>query len=166
MERFRNFLKIFEALDDNNVEYVLVGGVAIIFQGLPRSTEDVDIFIRMDHANVEKLRKAFMSIYDDPCINEITFDELARYPVIRYGTPEGFYIDILAGLGEAFSFDDLEVETVEVQGVKVRVATPETLYRLKRHTLRPKDQQDALFLEKLIGRQRLKTKKGEGNSSN
>jgi predicted nucleotidyltransferase len=166
MEKFGDFLKIFESLDNNNVEYVLVGGVAVIFHGLPRATEDVDIFIRIDQANVEKLRKAFMSVYDDPCINEITFDDLERYPVIRYGTPEGFYIDILARLGEAFSFDDLEVETVEVQGVKVRVATPETLYRLKKNTVRPKDQQDALFLEKLIGRQRLKTKERGGSSSN
>ena len=166
MEKFGDFLKIFEALDNNNVEYVLIGGVAVIFHGLPRATEDVDIFIKRDQANVERLRKALMSVYDDTSINEITLDDLERYPVIRYGTPEGFYIDILARLGEAFSFDDLEVETVEVQGVKVRVATPETLYRLKKNTVRPKDQQDALFLEKLIGRQRLKRQEGGGSSSN
>ena len=159
------FMKVFEALEDKHVEYVLVGGVAVIFQGLPRATEDVDIFIKMDQTNVQRLRDALMSLYEDPCIDEITLGELESYPVIRYGTPEGFYIDILARLGEAIAFDDLDVEMVEVHGVMVRVATPETLYRLKKDTVRPKDQQDALFLEKLIGRQRLKKADADNDSS-
>ena len=158
-------MKVFEALEDKHVEYALVGGVAVIFQGLPRATEDVDIFIKMDQTNVERLKGALMSLYEDPCIDEITLGELQSYPVIRYGTPEGFYIDILARLGEAVTFDDLDVEMVEVHGVKVRVATPETLYRLKKDTVRPKDQQDALFLEKLIGRRRLKKADPDSDSS-
>ena len=165
MEKFQRFMKVFEALEEKNVEYVLVGGVAVIFQGLPRATEDVDIFIRMEQANVEKLRDALMSVYDDPCIAEITLSELECYPVIRYGTPEGFYIDILARLGEAVTFDDLDVEMVEVHGVKVRLATPETLYRLKKDTVRPKDQQDAVFLRKLIEQRRLMKEDADSDTS-
>jgi len=54
MERFRNFMRIFEALERKDVEYALVGGVAVIFHGLPRATEDIDIFIRMDPINVTR----------------------------------------------------------------------------------------------------------------
>ncbi len=106
-----------------------------------------------------------MSVYNDPYISEITFSELKRYPLIRYGTPEGFYIIILARLGEAFGFDDLDVETVEIHGVEVRIATPETLYRLKRDTVRPKDQQDAVFLRKLLGQRKLKKQVASSNTS-
>jgi hypothetical protein len=149
-------MKIFRALEEKEVEYILVGGVAVVLQGLPRATEDVDIFIKVEKENVGRLREALMSVYDDTCIVEITLAELERYPVIRYGTPDGFYIDILARLGTAVIFDDLDAEMIKVHGVNVRVATPETLHRLKRDTVRPKDRQDALFLRKLIERRRSK----------
>lgn len=158
-------MKIFEALENKDVEYVLVGGVAVVLQGLPRTTEDVDIFIKPEQANIERLREALMSVYNDTCIAEITLSELKRYPVIRYGTPDGFYLDILARLGEAVTFDDLDMEIVEVHDINVRVATPETLYRLKKNTVRPKDRQDAVFLRKLIGQRRLKNEACDGDSS-
>ena len=47
---------------------------------------------------------------------------------------------------------DLDSMPVTVEGRPVRVATPETLYRLKKDTLRPIDREDARFLERLIGK--------------
>jgi hypothetical protein len=155
VEKFRNFTRIFEALEVKSVEYILVGGVAVIFHGLPCATEVVDIFINMNRPNVTKLREALMSIYDDPYIDEISFEELERYPVIRYGTPEGFYIDILTRLGEAVTYHDLDVERLDVNGVTIRIASPKALYNLKKDSVRPKDQQDALFLKALIEQRRL-----------
>ena len=165
MERFRNFLRIFDAFEREGVEYVLVGGVAVIFHGLPRPTEDVDIFIKMNPANVEKLRQALRSVYDDPHIDEITFEDLQTYPVIRYVTPEGFYIDILARLGEMAEYDDLDIEMLDVSGTAIRVATPETLYRLKKDTVRPKDRQDAMFLRELIKQRKSEEKDTDGETS-
>lgn len=52
-------------------------------------------------------------------------------------------IDILTRLGTAFRFEDLEAEAVTIEGVRVRVATPETLVRMKRGTMRPSAQTDA-----------------------
>ncbi|MDY6836607.1 MAG: nucleotidyltransferase [Thermodesulfobacteriota bacterium] len=165
MDKFTSFMKVLGALEKKGVEYILVGGVAVVLQGLPRTTEDVDIFVKPEQANIERLREALMSVYNDTCIGEITLSELERYPVIRYGTPDGFCLDILARLGEAVAFDDLDMEVVEVHDVNVRVATPETLYRLKKDTVRPKDRQDALFLRKLIGQRSLKKEACDGDSS-
>lgn len=49
-------------------------------------------------------------------------------------------------LGEAASFDTVEAEIKQVEGIRVRVATPRALYRLKRGTVRPLDRQDAAAL--------------------
>jgi predicted nucleotidyltransferase len=95
------FLRVLQALNDYDVEYILIGGVAVILHGLNRLTRDIDIFINLDEANIERLRGALRSVFDDASIEEITFEELRKYPVIRYGTPQDFYIDILARLGEA-----------------------------------------------------------------
>jgi hypothetical protein len=54
-----------------------------------------------------------------------------------------FTIDIVSRLGEAFRFDDLEIERVSVGAVEIAVVTPATLYRMKRDTVRPRDRDDA-----------------------
>jgi hypothetical protein len=124
--------------------------VAVIFHGMERLTRDIDIFIKMDPKNIEKLRTALYSVFRDPSIEEITSKELHKYPVIRYGTPNGFYIDIMVRIGEDIGYDDLEYEIIDYQGVKIKIGTPETLYNLKRDTVRHKDKMDAVFLEELI----------------
>ena len=79
---------------------------------------------------------------------------LHDYPVIRYGTPNGFYIDIVTRLGKAVSYEDLEYEIIDYQGVKIRIGTPETLYDLKRNTVRQRDRMDAIFLKELINKRK------------
>ena len=54
-------------------------------------------------------------------------------------------------MGDAFAFDDLEWSAIDVEGVSARVATPETLYRLKRDTARPIDRADAAALREKFG---------------
>lgn len=117
--------------------------------GLVRATEDVDLFVRPTPDNVERLRRALSSIWADSSIDEIRVEDLlGEYPVVRYGPPDGdFWLDILASLGEATTYDDLEAETFELEGVQVRLATPATLFRLKRDTVRPIDREDSLALQ-------------------
>ena len=132
---------------------MLVGAVALTLHGIVRATEDIDLFIRPEHDNVERLRRALTCVWDDPDIAQITATDLAGdYPMIRYGPPgEGFVIDLLARLGAAFSFGDLEAQTLVIEGVPVRVATPATLFRMKRDTVRPIDKADAAALQQKFG---------------
>jgi hypothetical protein len=138
---FDRFLEFLRALEREHVEYVLVGGTAVNLHGIIRATEDIDVFVRPSAENVERVRQALRSLWSDPDIEQITASDLAgSYPTIRYGPPgEDFVIDLLSRLGTAVAFDDLEVQIVDVEGVPVRVATPATLYRMKRHTVRPID---------------------------
>src|SRR3954463_13060985 len=116
------------------------------FHGLVRTTEDLDLFIRATPENVEKLRSASRAAYEgDPAINEISSaDLLGDYPAVRYFPPTGdLYFDVLTRLGEVANFETVDAEIKEVQGTKVRVATPLALYRMKKGTLREKDHVDA-----------------------
>lgn len=148
-----SFFAVLKALQEREVEYILVGGLAVILQGVPRVTEDLDIFVTKDEANMAKLRAALRAVFADESIAEITHSELVQYPVIRYGTPENYYIDIMDRVGEAFTYDDLEFETIAAQGVPIRVATKETLIKLKQGTLREIDKADVIMLrEKMLER--------------
>ena len=87
--------------------------------------------------------------YDgDPHINEISSEDLlGDYPAVRYYPPTGdLYFDVLTRLGDQLSFETVEAETKEIQGTKVRVATPSALYRLKKNTVRVQDHLDAALL--------------------
>ena len=146
---FQRAMNLLSALHEQGVEYILVGGLAMAMHGLVRATEDIDLFISLStEDNVVKLRAALSSVWDDPHIQEIVYDDLVGgYPVIRYGPPdEIFVVDLLARLGEMFTYEDLEAETKTVRGVPVRVATPRTLYRMKRNTDRARDRMDAQAL--------------------
>ena len=145
---FDKVLAMLDAMGRERVDYVLVGGLALGLHGLVRATEDVDIFVQPNSANVERLRRALRTIWDDPEIEQITSEDLAgEYPAVRYGPPgETYAIDILASLGSRFRYEDLQWETIEIDGVEVRTATPQSLYRMKRDTVRPIDKADAAAL--------------------
>ena len=113
--------------------------------GIPRFTEDLGVFIEPTRENVEAVKRALRKVYDDPNIDEISADDLAgEYPAVQYVPPEGdFHVDILTRLGEAFRFEDLEPDETTLDGVKVRLVSPRTLFRMKKDTVRPKDRLDA-----------------------
>jgi hypothetical protein len=127
--------------------------VALALHGLPRATEDLDLFIAPDRENIERLKVALRSVFHDPHIDEISADDLlGAYPAIQYGPPEGpFHIDLLTRLGEMFEFDSLESERVAFGQVTVSVVTPSMLYRMKRGTVRPKDHVDAARIAQRFG---------------
>jgi len=64
-EHFRDFI---QALNDKKVEYVLVGGMAVILHGYVRGTGDMDIWVNKTKENYTRLVKAFtqfgMPIFD------------------------------------------------------------------------------------------------------
>jgi hypothetical protein len=132
-----------------------VGGVALNLHGIVRTTEDIDLFVRPEADNIERLQQALRSVWDDPDIAQITEADLAgEYPTIRYGPPgEDFVIDFLSRLGTTFRFEDIQAETVDVEGVQVRLATPLMLYRMQRDTVRPIDRADAAALQEKFGMQ-------------
>lgn len=137
--------RILAAFEEEGVRYLIFGGVAMNLHGLPRFTEDLDVFIAPTRENVEAVKRALRRVYDDPNIEEISPDELVgEYPAVQYVPPDGtFHIDILTRLGEAFRFEDLEPDETTLDGVKVKLVSPRTLFRMKRDTVRPKDRVDA-----------------------
>jgi len=52
----QDFLEYIELLNKHNVEYVLVGGIAVNIYGYRRSTGDMDLFVNPTKENHLKLR--------------------------------------------------------------------------------------------------------------
>ncbi len=152
MDALDDVLRVISSLNEAGVDYVVVGGVALNIHGLVRATEALDLFVRPDPENIERLRLALKAVWADSEIDKITADDLCGdYPVVRYGPPHGeLYLDILTRIGEATLYSDLQVEEKIIEGVLVRVASPRTLYRMKRDTVRPIDKADAMALRSIL----------------
>jgi hypothetical protein len=139
-------IRILQALEREGVRYVLVGSMAMAVQGLVRATRGMDFFVAPDSENIELLRRALKTVFDDdPNLDQITAEDLGGdYPAVEYVPPNSSYsLDILARLGEAFRYEEIDADEVVIDGVRIRVATPGMLYRIKRDTVRPQDRVDA-----------------------
>jgi hypothetical protein len=59
MNLAKNFEEIIHAFAKHDVEFMIVGGYAVIFHGYARTTADLDLFVNPTNSNKEKLIKAF-----------------------------------------------------------------------------------------------------------
>ena len=131
-------------MNENDVEYILVGGYATIIHGYNRTTGDLDIWVNQTEENYNKIVNAFhlfkMPLFDmsknkflhDPGIDVFTF---GRPPVC---------IDIMTKL-KGLSFADVykKVELSEVEkGLCTKVIHLNDLIKAKKASNRPKDQDD------------------------
>ena len=150
---FGKVLKLLRAMNEEGVDYVTFGAIALNVHGIVRATTDVDFFIKADRENIARLKSALRKVWDDPHIDEITAEDLlGDYPAIMYGPPdESFSIDFLTRLGEMYSYDNLPSMVVEFEGIPVCVVTPEKLYEMKKDTVRAKDRADAIWLKDKFG---------------
>ena len=58
MEAQQDFKELLGLLNEHKVEYVIVGGYALAFHGAPRYTGDLDILIKPDKENAERILAA------------------------------------------------------------------------------------------------------------
>ena len=146
---YEAILRVLAALEREGVNYAIFGAAALNLHGLARFTEDLDVFVEPNRDNIERLKSALRSVYADPHIEDLSADDLlGDYPAVQYVPPAGvFHIDLLTRLGEAFRFEDLEVQRLPLGSLTVSVVSPRTMYRMKRDTVRLKVRADAELLK-------------------
>jgi hypothetical protein len=152
-------LRICEKFNQSGVDYVLGGGFAVILHGMPRLTDDIDLFVEPSPENVCKIKRALMAVFNDEAIEEMRPTDVEEYSVVRYGTPEGFYLDFIGKIGDKANFSTIKKGLIylEVENVQIPVCGIETMLWLKKKTIRPIDQQDVRFLkEKLNQKKKLR----------
>jgi len=64
----KDFKEFIVALNQHDVQYLIVGGYAVGFHGYPRYTKDLDVWIRIDEHNANAMLRAlsdfgFGSVY-------------------------------------------------------------------------------------------------------
>jgi len=143
-----DFLDFIQALNDAEVEYMLVGGYATIIHGYNRTTGDLDIWVNQTKKNYISLEKAFeqfqMPVFDMTIkrfLNDRSVD------VFSFGRPP-VSIDIITKLkGLEFEQVWINVEEKEIdEKIKVKVIHVNDLITAKKASNRSKDQDDVEHL--------------------
>jgi hypothetical protein len=86
MEVQPDFRDLLELFNEHKVEYVIVGGYALAFHGAPRYTGDIDIFVRPDAGNAQRVMRA-LDAFGFGSVGLTTED--FQYPdkVVQLGVP-------------------------------------------------------------------------------
>ena len=81
---FETLLTVLRTFERERVDYILVGGVALNLHGIIRVTEDVDFFIRPTPENVERVKQALRSVWNDPEIETISAEDREALRALGY----------------------------------------------------------------------------------
>jgi hypothetical protein len=83
-------------LNQRGARYVVIGGLAIIAAGYPRTTGDVDLIVAADAENEARVYSA-LSTLPDTAVRELQPGELQQYNVIRVG--DEILVDLMCSAG-------------------------------------------------------------------
>ncbi len=144
----QDFSDFILSLNKASVDYLLVGGFAVIYHGYNRTTGDIDIWVNPTKENFLKLRIAFadfgLSLFD---MTEDKFLNTKEYDVFTFGVPP-VCIEILTKVkGVDFDACFLKACFQKFDGIDVRIIDLRNLLTAKKAAGRFKDLDDIQNLE-------------------
>jgi predicted nucleotidyltransferase len=141
----RELLELFRA---KGAEFLVVGGHAVAFHGHPRLTEALDLFVRPDAANGQRIVEALQE-FGFGALDITPADFQADDRVIQLGRAPN-RVDLLTRLyGVEFAAAWNRRLTADLDGIPVWMISRQDLITNKRATGRTQDKADAEFLEGL-----------------
>ena len=149
IEFSKDFLDFFVLLNENKVEYMLIGGYAVSFYGYPRFTGDIDIWINNTKRNAEKVLKS-MSEFGIP-VQKIKIEDLTSNEPMNglYFGKEPFRIDIITALENlSFKKSYKSFKKIKVNKVTIKVISKTDLIKNKIISGRHKDLADVEELKR------------------
>lgn len=132
------------------VDFIVVGGLAVAFAGYVRATEDVDIIVQADDANVQRLLSALEDFGEGHARELSASDFTMEEGAVR--VVEDFPLDIFTKMS-GHVYEDLLSSTGDHQvgETTIRYLNAEGLIELKENSLRPRDRQDVQALRQITG---------------
>ena len=142
----RDFKEFLQLLNSNEIEYLVIGGYAVVYHGYPRATGDMDIWIAINEKNALKMVEALKEFgFDLPEVKKELF--LKEEKVIRMGVPP-MRLEILTSI-DGVRFDTCFKNRViaDFGDFKVNFISKGDLLINKRSSGRP---QDLVDFDKLL----------------
>ncbi len=136
------FERLLATLARSDVDFCVVGGLAVVLNGYVRVTEDVDILVNPERGNLERML-AVLSGWGEGWARELTADDFpAQEGSVRIGEQE-FDLDIFVQMrGHTLESFRPMLRYFESAGRRIPYLGPSGLILLKQDSWREKDQHD------------------------
>lgn len=158
-----NLREIFKALADAEVDYVVVGGLAVIMHGYLRATADLDLAIGLSPDNARRGMASLSSIglrprlpvtlddFADP-VKRAEWRETRNMLVFPLWDPANPLRSVDVFIDEPIAFEQLlqQAVTKDLDGLAVRVASIPHLIEMKQRAGRPRDLDDIGKLRQIL----------------
>jgi predicted nucleotidyltransferase len=135
---FKEFLRL---LNENRVEYLLIGDYAVGYHGYPRATQDIDLWIAVNPENAAKMVTVLSEFgFDVPELTPDLF--LHKNKILRMGVPP-IRIEVATSIS-GVSFADCHAARVrgEIDGVPVAIIGLDDLKKNKKASGRHRNLDD------------------------
>lgn len=144
----RDFIDLFRYLKEYRVEYLIVGGYALVYYGYPLSPDDLDLFVSPDKDNLNRLLQALESFgLSDLALTPQDFSDPDKLVSLGY-PPE--QLDIVSSISGVSWIEAWKNHITGSFGeTPVHIISKDLLIKNKRSRGRKQDQKDADLLEKL-----------------
>jgi len=138
---------LISSLNNQGVDYLLIGGYALFAHGYHRATTDIDLLVPATQQEGVRIKKALMVLPDQAAkdIDPAWFEENENIRVA-----DAFVVDIiLNACGQTYETLKQYAEIVDLEGVPVRTINLQGLL-LTKQTKRDKDISDRIILERAL----------------
>ncbi|MDD4891144.1 MAG: nucleotidyltransferase [Phycisphaerae bacterium] len=162
-----SILQILRRLRENNVEFVVIGGIAAVLHGSSLVTEDLDVACPLSEANAQRLHTALDDLHPvhrmTPTGKPLTESpaELAKFQNLYLRTDLG-QVDFLGEVAGIGGYEEVRENAivVDIAGVSCRVLSLPALIRAKEAMGRERDWRAVVQLQAILDR--VRQKPGEG----
>jgi predicted nucleotidyltransferase len=145
---------LLQRLREAEIDFVLVGGLAVNAWGYLRATRDVDLVPDPSSDNLARLDALLIELGGKVEVGESLLESSAIKTFLRTGDrtlvlTELGRIDVLQGLPQVPSFAALDERSTEVDldGLVLKICSLDDLLAMKRASDRPRDRDDLEALE-------------------
>jgi len=144
--------KLLATLCRHQVDFTIIGGVAVQVHGHRRTTKDLDVIAAPDHGNLTRLTAALVELHarprDIPGAGPPTAEQLSTAAIVAPLTTRHGELHILRDVPGAPAYEDLRARAfvIELNGIPLAVAGLDDVIAMKRASGRPADVRDIAVL--------------------
>jgi hypothetical protein len=161
------YTTLFSELNTHNIDYLLIGGLAVNLYGVPRFTMDVDLIIDFNQKNIDNLGNCIktLGLYTKDSIKlETLVDTQKRKALIKEQQMAAVTLlshSSMVPMVQILIHHQLDFQkaysnsiTRDLAGIPVRLASIEDLVKLKKVTSRLQDYSDIHYLTQSTDQQK------------
>lgn len=146
-----NFLDFVAVADKQKLDYILIGGMALLLNGVVRFTQDADIWLEPTNENRDRFIQTLLAFgYDEEAVSGMRVADFTKPQIAKiHDVP----LDVLTHVHHRFDYDECKQRakaTVLTGGYTVYFLHINDLREVKVLARRTKDLNDVILIDELL----------------